>query len=99
MFALPVGTNGQWLRYHHLFRDYLQSRFRRECPDEVESILQRLAEFQEAAGQWEKAYQIYSQLGNTKSLASLIEHAGIPMYQHALLTLELLAEGTAAVDA
>jgi LuxR family maltose regulon positive regulatory protein len=88
LFTLPVGTNGQWLRYHHLFRDYLQSRFRRECPQEVEPILRRLAQFQDAAGQWEKAYQLYSQLGDTNALAVMIERAGIPMYQHAMLTLQ-----------
>ena len=88
LFTQLVGPNGQWVRYHHLFRDYLQDKLRRECPQDVEPILQRLAQYQETAGQWEKAYQTYTQLKNTDALASMIERAGIPMYQHAMLTLE-----------
>ncbi|HEX8991358.1 MAG TPA: tetratricopeptide repeat protein [Anaerolineales bacterium] len=88
LFTLPVGTNGQWLRYHHLFRDYLQDRFRRECPQEIEQILRRLAQVDEGSGQWEKAYQIYNELGDMEALPAMIERAGIPMYQHALVTLE-----------
>lgn len=88
LFVQPVGTDGQWLRYHHLFRDYLQSRFRRDCAEEVEPILRRLAQFHEGSGQWERAYQVYKQLGDTEALASMIERAGVPMYQHAVLTLE-----------
>jgi ATP/maltotriose-dependent transcriptional regulator MalT len=88
LFALPVGADGQWLRYHHLFSEYLQHRFRRECPEEVKPILQRLAQYQEGNGEWQKAYQIYKQLGDTTVLSEMIERAGIPMYQHAILTLE-----------
>jgi LuxR family maltose regulon positive regulatory protein len=88
LFAQPVGPNGQWIRYHHLFRDYLQDRFRRDCPGEVDPILRRLAHYQEGAGQWEKAYAICAQLENTDALAALVERAGIPMYQRARLTLE-----------
>ncbi|HUH98354.1 MAG TPA: tetratricopeptide repeat protein [Anaerolineales bacterium] len=88
LFALPVGTNGQWLRYHHLFRDFLQARFRNERSEEASSILQRLAEFHEAHGDWEKAYQLHKQLGDFEALVQLIEHAGIFMYQHAMLTLD-----------
>ncbi|MGA7192183.1 MAG: tetratricopeptide repeat protein [Anaerolineales bacterium] len=88
LFALPVGVNGQWLRYHHLFRDFLQKRFREEQPKEASLILQRLARFHEAHGDWEKAYQLYKQLGDFDALVNLIEHAGIPMYQHAMLTLD-----------
>ena len=88
LFILPVGTDGQWLRYHHLFRDYLQQQFRKEHPEEVNPILQRMAQFQETRGDWEKAYQLYRQLGDVNALADMIERAGIPMYQHAMLTLE-----------
>jgi LuxR family transcriptional regulator, maltose regulon positive regulatory protein len=88
LFALPVGVNGQWLRYHHLFRDFLQKRFRNEQPEEASMILNRLAHFHEAHGDWEKAYQLYKQLGDFDALVNLIEHAGIPMYQHAMLTLD-----------
>ena len=88
LFAQSVGANGQWLRYHHLFRDYLHDRFRKECPEEVEPILWRTAQYQEQAGEWEKAYQIYTRLDNAEAVAGLVERAGIPMYQHAALTLE-----------
>ena len=88
LFALPVGANGQWLRYHHLFEDYLQARFRREHPMEVEPLLLRLAEIREQQGEWEAAYQIYQQLGQREALADLIERGGSVMFQNALLTLE-----------
>lgn len=88
LFALPVGANGQWLRYHHLFRDYLQQRFRREYPKEATPILQRLAQFHEAHGEWERAYQLYEQLGDVNALADMIERAGITMLQRAMLTLD-----------
>jgi ATP/maltotriose-dependent transcriptional regulator MalT/two-component SAPR family response regulator len=88
LFTLPVGTKGQWLRYHHLFRDYLQERISREHPEEVTPILERLARYNEKNSQWEKAYQLYKRLGNVNATADLIERAGIPMYQHAMLTLE-----------
>lgn len=88
LFILPVGTEGQWLRYHHLFRDYLQQRFRKEYPEEVTPILRRTAQFHERQGDWEKAYQLYKQLNDINSIADLIERAGIPMYQHAIITLE-----------
>jgi ATP/maltotriose-dependent transcriptional regulator MalT len=88
LFALPVGANGQWLRYHHLFRDYLQRRFRRERPREVEPLLRRLAHIREQQGEWESAYELHRQLGDRKALADLIERAGNAMFQSAMLTLE-----------
>jgi DNA-binding SARP family transcriptional activator len=88
LFALPVGSNGQWLRYHHLFRDFLQARFRKEYPLEVGPLLRKLAEVREERGEWEAAYQLYKQLGEVEGLANLIERCGEALHRNALLTLE-----------
>jgi ATP/maltotriose-dependent transcriptional regulator MalT/DNA-binding SARP family transcriptional activator len=88
LFTLPVGSDGQWLRYHHLFRDYLQQRYRKEYPQEVTPLVERLAHVREERGDWPAAYQLYRQLGNANAVADLIERAGGSMYQTAMLTLE-----------
>ncbi len=88
LFTLPVGKDGQWLRYHHLFRDYLQARFRRESPEEVLPIQLRLARFREDHGEWEKAYQLRRQIGDVNALADMIERAGIPLLLRAVVTLD-----------
>ncbi len=88
LFVLPVGRDGKWLRYHHLFRDFLRTRFEREYPDEVKPILSRLGSAYEEMGEWEKAHYIYKHLNDNDVLAELIEHASIPMMQSARVTLE-----------
>ena len=88
LFTLPVGTNGQWIRYHHLFRDYLQAHFRRERAAEVEPLLRRLAGVREERGEWAAARTIYLELGDMAALADMIERAGVSLYRTAMLTLE-----------
>jgi ATP/maltotriose-dependent transcriptional regulator MalT/DNA-binding SARP family transcriptional activator len=88
LYVLPVGPDGKWLRYHHLFRDYLQSRYRDEYASELRPAVRRLAGFREGQGEYEAAYQLYNQLDDRDALADMIERAGTPMYRSALLTLE-----------
>ncbi len=88
LFALPVGADGESVRYHHLFGEYLQDQYSRSRPGEVAPTLRRLAAFREGRGDWEAAYQLYKRLGDTHAMADLVERAGTPMYQNALLTLE-----------
>ena len=88
LFVLPVGADGRWLRYHHLFRDFLRARFERLHPGEVKPVLSRLGRAYEEFGEWEKAHHIYKKLNDNEVLAQMIERAGFSMLQRALLTVE-----------
>jgi ATP/maltotriose-dependent transcriptional regulator MalT/DNA-binding SARP family transcriptional activator len=82
LFVLPVDKGGTWLRYHHLFRDFLQAQLAQERPAELERILHSLASFYKERREWEKAYSIYQRLGDTAETANLIELAGSSMVKN-----------------
>ncbi len=82
LFVLQVGQNGKWLRYHHLFQEFLQSRLKEENPEEAEAILIYLVQYYEQKGEWEKAHHVYQQLGDFAGLANLVERAGTSMIEN-----------------
>jgi LuxR family maltose regulon positive regulatory protein len=88
LFVLPLGEDGRWLRYHPLFREFLQARLKEERPQEVRPILERMVTAYEKMGEWEKAYFTCKQLNNPEALASVVERSGTSMLQTALVTLE-----------
>lgn len=88
LFALPLDSDGRWLRYHPLFREFLQTRLKEERPHEVRPILERMVKAYEKLGEWEKAYYTCRQLDDPEALADVVEKAGVPMLQNALVTLE-----------
>ncbi|HSG44029.1 MAG TPA: tetratricopeptide repeat protein, partial [Anaerolineales bacterium] len=88
LFVLPLESDGRWLRYHPLFREFLQTRLREERSHEVRPILERMVEAYEKSGEWEKAYFTCKQLDDPDALADVIERAGTPMLMNAITTLE-----------
>jgi len=88
LFVLPLDHDGRWLRYHPLFREFLQAQLKKERPQEVRPILERMVKAYEKASEWEKAYFTCKQLNDPIALAEVIERAGSPMLQSALVTLE-----------
>jgi LuxR family maltose regulon positive regulatory protein len=87
LFVLPL-ADGRWLRYHPLFREFLQDRLKKERPHEVRPILERMVKAYEKVGEWEKAYFTCKQLNDVDALCGVIERAGTPMLFNALVTLE-----------
>jgi ATP/maltotriose-dependent transcriptional regulator MalT/DNA-binding SARP family transcriptional activator len=79
LFVLAVGPGGKWIRYHHLFQEFLQTRIHQEDPGKTQTILVRLAEICEQRGEWEKAYAICRQFNDADLIANLIERAGVSM--------------------
>src|SRR6266508_274865 len=88
LFVLPLGEDGRWLRYHPLFREFLQTRLKEERPQEVQPILERMVTAYEKMGEWEKAYFTCKQLNNPEALAGVVERSGTAMLQTALVTIE-----------
>jgi LuxR family maltose regulon positive regulatory protein len=87
LFALPVEDRGTWLRYHHLFRDFLQARIAQEHPEQAAGILRQLAAVYTERNEWEKAYALYQRLGDVASNANLIELAGPLLVKGGRLTI------------
>jgi len=88
LFVLPVGEGGRWLRYHPLFREFLQARLKEERPQELRPILEHLGRYHENHGEWERAYATCQSLQDPQALASVVERAGPSLVRHALVTLE-----------
>ncbi len=79
LFVVPVGGTETWLRYHHLFRDFLRDRMQRDRPDEYAQLLRRIGDVYRARRLWDRAYAVYERLGDQEATARLIEQAGFPL--------------------
>ncbi|MCB0033971.1 MAG: tetratricopeptide repeat protein, partial [Anaerolineales bacterium] len=64
---------GNWVRYHHLFRDFLQAKLQQINPEQVRDIRAKLAAVYEQRHDWDKAQALYYQLGNYEAIVNLIE--------------------------
>jgi ATP/maltotriose-dependent transcriptional regulator MalT/DNA-binding SARP family transcriptional activator len=76
LFVLPVGEDGSWLRYHHLFLDFLQSQLWLERPDEARAIEHSLADLYIRQGDWDNAFALLQKLDQPEKLVDFIEKAG-----------------------
>lgn len=85
LFILPVGDDGRWIRYHHLFRDFLQACLEQEAPEAKNLILRQVAVVHSERGDWEKAYAILQRLNDLAASAALIEMAGSALLKNGRL--------------
>jgi LuxR family maltose regulon positive regulatory protein len=83
LFVLPVGEDGRWLRYHHLFSEFLRLQFEKERPGELPRLLRRIAQVYTERQDWARAYALYNRIGDTEATASLVERAGTSLIRNA----------------
>ena len=76
LFVLPVDNEYKWLRYHHLFRDFLRTTIENQRPEDAVKLKLQLAEYFYAKEDWEKVFDIYQNLKNLQAIADLIERIG-----------------------
>jgi ATP/maltotriose-dependent transcriptional regulator MalT/DNA-binding SARP family transcriptional activator len=76
LFAIPVGNEGSYFRYHHLFQEYLQTKLQEENPQVIRDVMMRLAWYYREQRDWEKAHHIYENIGDQAAVIALIEEAG-----------------------
>ena len=88
VFTVPLGPDGKWIRYHNLFRHFLQSRLQYEQPTLAWHIQNGLAQYHEKNRSWEEALHLYESLGDRQSLIRVFAMAGSDFIRHGrMLTL------------
>ena len=76
LFVQPIDGKSTWLRYHHLFQDFLRARMEELYPKERAAILWRLANYYAAQEEWGGAYTVYLRLKDYDAAAQMIVDAG-----------------------
>lgn len=87
LFVIPVETGGTWIRYHHLFSNFLRNRYKKERPAERQQLLRRVIEHYLSEQKWDQAYQFGQKLGDQELIAELIEKAGAPLMKEGRIKL------------
>jgi len=97
LFVQQVDDENAWIRYHSLFRDFLQARFHDLYPDDEKKLFFRLLDQYRKSEAWEKAFAMARQIGSPKLMAEVIDQANSTLIHQGRIKLlsswlELLPE-------
>ena len=94
LFLVPLDDERIWYRYHHLFRDFLQTRLQKEQPECVAALHRVACAWYAAHGLLREAVEHALQTQDWDYAASLVEQHGYTMMVHS--ELSTIAEWCAA---
>lgn len=80
LFVEQVEDNGIWVRYHHLFRDFLKRGFEQRHPGEMRRLLGRMVQIHLQDQHWEQAFVAARRLEDPRLMAEVIELAFGPLF-------------------
>jgi len=87
LFIQQVNDNELWIRYHHLFLDYLRDSLKKSEPDQEKMLLTRLASVYTQSSKWEKAFETAQRLGDANALAQVIDKASSDLFHSGRIQL------------
>ncbi len=79
LFLIPLDDEQQWYRYHHLFRDFLQTRLQKNQPERVAALHRAASEWHAAHGFLHEAVEHALQTRDWDFAAALVEQQGVAM--------------------
>jgi LuxR family maltose regulon positive regulatory protein len=81
LFVVAFDHRGGWYRYHHLFRDMLQSELARREPDKVAELKRRAASWCEQNHMPDRAIEYASDAGDLDHVAALLGAHALAFYR------------------
>lgn len=79
LFLVPLDDERIWYRYHHLFRDFLQTRLNKIQPERVTALHRAASEWHAVHGYLREAVRHALQTHDWDYAAALVEQHGISM--------------------
>ena len=79
LFIVPMDTEREWYRYHHLFADLLLQRLHQSHPEKIPTLHKQASEWYEQNGFTDKAIMHSLAANHFERAAVLVESAWIPM--------------------
>lgn len=80
LFLVPLDGDGEWYRYHPVFRELLRARLERDDAGAVPDLLRRAADWCEADGRLEEALRYAREAGDVDRVARIAIALAQPMY-------------------
>lgn len=81
LFVIPLDDKRHWYRYHHLFRDTLQSLLVQEYPEHISVLHQQASAWYEANGWYSAAIQHALDAEDIGRAADLVERVADEVYE------------------
>ena len=82
LFVVALDDEGYWYRYHHLFRDFLQTQLRTTQPERVADLHRAASEWYAAHDFWREAVQHAFQTTDWEYAATLVEQHCFTLIMH-----------------
>ena len=86
LLLVPLDSQGEWYRYHHLFRDMLLAELRRQEPELIPLLRRRAAAWCVRNGLPEEALEYSIAAGDVDAAARLAGGLAVPAYRQGRVT-------------